>query len=101
MRNEERKQILKANILIVERNWTGIAFNMGCIWKPISKNAWRWSDRRVIKAVAKQTAKAFKKNADGSFRYCAKIRSSARKYLAEVIFNRADACLVKMMERKI
>ena len=99
MNKEERKQVRRADTLIVEEDWTGIAFNTGCIWRPVSKNAWRFSDRRVIKAVAKQTAKAFKKNADGSFRYCAEKRVSARKHLAEVIFNRADACLVEMIKR--
>lgn len=99
MNKEYRKQIRAANKIISREERVGVAYNMGCIWKPVSKNAWRLSDRRVIKAVAKQTAKAFRKNADGTFRFCAKVRAEARRYLAEVIFNRADACLVKMMER--
>lgn len=99
MKKEIRREIRRADKIIVEGDWAGSAFcQHGWVWRPTSRNAWRISDRRAIKAAAKEAVKAFARNADGSFRRCGKVRADARMNLARVIFERADACMCAMLE---
>lgn len=101
MKKEIRREIRRANKVIVRDDWAGVAYlHYGWLWRPTSWNAWRISDRRAIKAAAKEAVKAFARNADGSFRRCGKVRADARMNLARVIFERADACMCAMLEGK-
>ena len=99
MKKVIRREIRRADKIIVENDWMGVAYlHYGLLWRPTSRNAWRISDRRAIKAAAKDAVKAFAKNADGTFRRCAKVRAEARMRLARVIFERADICMGVMLE---
>lgn len=99
MKKEIRREIRRADKIIVENDWLGVAYLLyGRIQHPTSRNAWRISDRRAIKAAAKDAVKAFAKNADGTLRRCEKVRDEASMRLARVIFERADICMGLMLE---
>lgn len=101
MKKEIKFQIWLADKFITENNWAGVAFCWyGWTSRPISRNAWRRSDKRAIIAEAKKTAKAFSKNPDGTYRRCGKVREDARLRLAIVIYERADACMCAMLKVK-
>lgn len=98
MNREMRKQIKAANHLIVTNDWFGEAFSVyGLVTPPQSREIWKLSDKRKVRAAAKVAAKAFAKNKDGTFRRCGKVRAKARNALAEVICELADKALVEML----
>lgn len=101
MKKEIKRQIKAANRLIVTNDWGGDAYLIyGWVTRPLSREIWKLSDKRKVRAAAKVAVKAFARNSDGSFRRCGKVRAAARNSLAEVIFRLADKALVEMLENE-
>lgn len=92
MKKEFKKQIKAAVRLTKVEGWNAID---GVTVDYVHAYPIAWvrnsnQSRRRIKAATKAAVKAFAKNADGSFRRCAVVRSAARRNLAEVIFREAN-----------